>query len=148
MLLMLVFAVGLIASAFVLEYGFGVIPCQMCWWQRYIHMGLAGVAALGLLQPRYNRLWGFLLAALALGGLYIAIWQSGAQAGLWQFPPSCTGWGQTLANDAADLLTAMQHTKIIPCDKEQFHLLGLTLAMWNIPAMLVALALGVRIARR
>lgn len=141
-------SVGLVASALVLEHGFGVVPCQMCMWQRYAHWAVGGLALGGVLTPRWYRLWGFALAAAALAGLYVAVWQSGAQVGLWQFPPSCSGWGQTLANDAADLLTAMQHTKLVPCDKEQFRLLGLTLAMWNIPAMMAVAVVAVIGARR
>lgn len=146
----LVFSVILVFAALVLEHGFGVTPCQMCWWQRYVHMALAGVAATGVLLPRYAKLWGFMLAALAMVGVYIATWQSGAQLGWWSFPPSCTGWGQTLANDAADMLAAMARTKVVPCDKEQFRLFGLTLAMWNIPAMLAVFGvslLGVQHSR-
>lgn len=138
----LVFCLGLIVSAFVLEHGFGVVPCQMCWWQRYVHWGLAAVAAIGVMMPRHAKIWGFGLAALAMVGLYIAVWQTGAQVGWWQFPASCAGWGQTLAHDATDMLAAMARTKIVPCDKEQFRLFGLTLAMWNIPCMVAVLVMS------
>ncbi|MFZ2587528.1 MAG: disulfide bond formation protein B [Alphaproteobacteria bacterium] len=142
------YAVGLVLSAFVLEHGFGVIPCQMCMWQRYAHWGILGVGVAGVMFPKHAKLWAFGVAACALAGLYVAVWQSGAQVGLWSFPASCTGWGQTLANDAGNLLDAMAHTKIVPCDKEQFRLLGLTLAMWNIPAMVAVLAVAVWGGRR
>ena len=28
---------ALLAGAYVSEYGFGLYPCEMCWWQRYAH---------------------------------------------------------------------------------------------------------------
>ncbi|MCP5405524.1 MAG: disulfide bond formation protein B [Pseudomonadaceae bacterium] len=136
----LLFALGLIVAAFVLEHGFGVIPCKMCWWQRYVHWAIAAIAAVGVVAPRWYKVWALGIGGAALAGLYVAIWQSGAQVGWWAFPPSCTGWGQALAGDAGDLLAAMARTKVVPCDKEQFRLLGLTLAMWNIPAMVMVVA--------
>jgi hypothetical protein len=27
----------LLAGAYVSQYGFGLYPCEMCWWQRYPH---------------------------------------------------------------------------------------------------------------
>ena len=140
------FSIVLVVAAFVLEHGFGVVPCQMCWWQRYVHWGMLGVSVVGVMSPRLYKLWGFVVAALAMVGLYIAVWQSGAQVGWWEFPASCTGWGQTLATDANDMLAAMARTKVVPCDREQFRLLGLTLAMWNIPAMVVVGVVGVRLS--
>ena len=28
---------GLLAGAYISQYGFGLFPCEMCWWQRYAH---------------------------------------------------------------------------------------------------------------
>ena len=42
---------------------------------------------------------------------------------------------------AGDLLSAMQTTRIIPCDQETFTLLGLSLAAWNVPVMMGVLGL-------
>lgn len=146
--MVLAVALLLVLAAWVLEHGFGVVPCQMCWWQRYAHWAVGGFALVGVMLPRWYRLWGFGIAAAALAGLYVAIWQSGAQAGLWHFPPSCSGAGAVLAGNAADLLAAMQTTRVVACDQEQFRLLGLTLAMWNIPVMVAVAVVAVWGARR
>lgn len=132
----------LTGSAFVLEHGFGVIPCQMCWWQRYAHWAVAGIASLGLLLPckkhplipSYSLILLALLAA-SLTGLAIAAWQFAAQQHWLPFPATCTSEGAQLLSATADLLSAMNQTKIVPCDKETFTVLGLSLAAWNIPAM-------------
>jgi disulfide bond formation protein DsbB len=31
----------LLAGAYVSEYGFGLYPCEMCWWQRWPHFAPA-----------------------------------------------------------------------------------------------------------
>jgi disulfide bond formation protein DsbB len=146
---LLAFALALTASGFILEYGFGVIPCKMCWWQRYVHWAIAGFALIGLaIHNKQARLaMAFAVAAASIAGLYIALWQFAAQHHWLPFPPSCSGGGISMA-DPTNLLAAMDSTKIVPCDKENFKLLGLSLAGWNIPAMAFTLALSVLAARK
>lgn len=148
-LFLFLFALALSASGFILQYGFNVIPCEMCWWQRYAHWAIAGFALAGLAAPNKNiRLaMAFAIAAASLAGLYIAGWQLAAQHNWLPFPPSCSGGGIDMA-DPANLLAAMDSTHIVPCDKETFKLLGLSLAGWNIPAMLATLAGAILTARK
>jgi len=44
-------------SAFVLESGFGIRPCPMCWWQRYVHWAITsiGFACLFPIAARLRR---------------------------------------------------------------------------------------------
>ena len=55
---------ALLGGAYISQYGFGLYPCEMCWWQRYPHFAALVLAAIGLLQPR-QKLWP-LLAGLAI----------------------------------------------------------------------------------
>ena len=143
LLLLAGIALVLSASGFILEYGFGVLPCHMCWWQRYMHYAILAASLIGLLLPPRHILkscYPVILASLV--GLGIAAWQYAAQHGWLPFPASCTSGGMPTYANPDDLLAAMQATKIVPCDKENFTLLGLSLAGWNIPAMLLTLALS------
>lgn len=142
--LLALWALVLAVSGFVLEYGFNVLPCHMCWWQRYMHYAILAASLAGLAHPRLVRpaLMAIILAAVT--GLCIAVWQYAAQHGWLPFPASCTSSAMPTYAAAEDLLAAMQTTKVIPCDKETFTLLGLSLAAWNIPAMLFAIALSTR----
>lgn len=142
--------VGLSVSAVVLEHGFNVLPCPMCWWQRYLHWAIAAAAGLGLMaagRPQAVRGAAALVVAFSAAGFGIALWQFAAQHGWLPFPASCTGGDEVLAQ-GADLLAAMQTTVIIPCDRENFKLLGLSLAGWNLPAMLATGVLGLLALRR
>ena len=139
-------ATTLSLSGFILEYGFNVLPCHMCWWQRYMHYAILAFSLLGLTAHRYHRspalpLTGITVAAFT--GLAIAVWQFAAQHGWLPFPASCTSAGMPTYASGANLLAAMNTTKVIPCDKETFTLLGLSLAAWNIPATLLTLTLSV-----
>jgi disulfide bond formation protein DsbB len=145
--ILLVFALALLACGFILQYGFGVLPCEMCWWQRYGHMGIAGFAVLGLLCgrcPAWQKLSGWGIAAAALAGLGVACWQFAAQHGWLPFPAQCTSAHAQPLSDPAHILENLQRIRIVPCDRENFTLLGLSLAGWNIPAMVVAIYVAVK----
>ena len=57
---------ALLGGAYLSQYGFGLFPCEMCWWQRYAHFAALPFAALALLMPRHTR------PAVALAALSIA----------------------------------------------------------------------------
>ena len=136
------FAALLLASGFVLERGFGVLPCPMCWWQRYAHMAIALCALLGAWKSPKCGAIGVALSALLGAG--VAAWQVAAQQHWLPFPASCTSGGET-AVLGADLMAAMAQVKVIPCDLETFTLLGLSLAAWNLPLMLLCTGVAVKI---
>jgi len=142
-LLLLIFvAAALSVSGFVLEYGFGVLPCKMCWWQRYAHWAILALAMTGYTLPQFQRPATIAIGVAALTGLGIAVWQFAAQHGWLPFPASCVSDASQAFSSAENLLNNLNRVKIVPCDKETFKLLGLSLAGWNIPAMLAVLGLS------
>lgn len=135
--LLFITGAALVVSAFVLEYGFGARPCTMCWWQRYAHWAITAFAAIALVS-KFNRLTTLALAGAvftSLIGLGIAGWQTLAQLGVLELPDVCSGGALHVAED----LVAQLSGQLPPprCDDKGFTILGLSLAMWNIPAMLV-----------
>ena len=37
---------ALLGGAYLSQYGFGLAPCEMCWWQRYAHFAAIAFAVL------------------------------------------------------------------------------------------------------
>lgn len=140
------FGAVLIISAFILQHGFGVLPCKMCWWQRYAHWVIFGASLLGVLlpAPKFQRGLLGIITFAAAGGLAVALWQFAAQHQWLPYPATCTSEAAQALVGAADLMAAMNNQPPVTCDKESFTLLGLSLAGWNIPAMLLVLALAYR----
>ncbi|PIZ30586.1 MAG: hypothetical protein COY40_04265 [Alphaproteobacteria bacterium CG_4_10_14_0_8_um_filter_53_9] len=140
-LLLAVLAVGLLMAAQVLEHGFGVLPCKMCLWQRWTHFGILFFAMMGFWAMRW-RLFGFeKLAIVGVSGMVgyglgIALWQFAAQQAWLPFPSGCTGDASMVLAQAGDLMASLAEVRIVPCDKETFTLLGLSLAGWNVLVML------------
>ncbi len=119
---------ALIAAVYVAQYGFGLAPCDMCWWQRYPHFAAIPLAAAAL-ASRGTRLGEALvrLAALAIlvSGL-IGAFHAGVEYGWWQGPTACSS---TSLGD--DPLASIMNAPLIRCDAPAWTLFGVSLAGFN-----------------
>ncbi len=118
---------ALLGGAYVSEYGFGLFPCEMCWWQRYAHFAALGLAALAFALPRQRAL--IVLAALAIGvSALIGAYHAGVEYHWWEGLTHCTS---TAASGGDDPLAAIMNAPLIRCDVAQWTLLGVSLAGFN-----------------
>lgn len=143
-LLALAVPAGLIIAVYVAQYGFGLAPCEMCWWQRYPHFAAIALAAVAM-ATRRTRMGGALvrLAALAIAvsGL-IGAFHAGVEYGWWQGPTACSSI--SLGNDP---LASIMNAPLIRCDTAAWTLFGVSLAGFNFlisvaSAVLILVMLG------
>jgi disulfide bond formation protein DsbB len=118
----------LLGGAYLSEYGFGLYPCELCWWQRYAHFA-ALVLALASTVVRPKTAW-IALAALAIlvSGL-IGAFHAGVEYGWWEGFTTCSSGVGALAGD--DPLAAIMNAPMIRCDVAQWTLAGISLAGFN-----------------
>jgi disulfide bond formation protein DsbB len=126
-LALLVPAVAL-AAAFGSQYLGGLVPCEMCWWQRYAHMAALALALLAFVVPGRPMVW---LAALAIGvsggiGFYHAGVELHYFPGFTQCTSTVAGGGST-----DDYLKAIMNASMVRCDDIQWSFLGISMAGWN-----------------
>lgn len=135
----------LLGGAYVSEYGFGLYPCEMCWWQRYPHFAAAGLGLMGLfLTPQ--RLWVALAALAMLASGVIGAFHAGVEYGWWQGVTACTG---AVTASGSDPLEAIWNAPLIRCDVAPWSLFGISLAGWNfLASSLAAAAILGLLARR
>ena len=139
----------MLGMAYVFEYGMGLAPCTMCYWQRVPH-GI--VIALGVLavMPFLAQSSLFIRLMLTLGiisllaGAGIAAWHSGVELKILPGPTACSG-GVALDGSPAALLDQLLATPVVRCDEVPWSLFGLSMANWNmiITAGMAILAGGV-----
>jgi len=126
----------LLGGAYLSQYGFGLYPCEMCWWQRWPHFAALGFAALAFLAPP-KRLW------IALGALAIIVsgliggFHAGVEYAWWE---GITGCAKTTTASGGSALDAIMQAPLIRCDVAPWTLLGVSLAGYN---FIVSCAAGV-----
>jgi disulfide bond formation protein DsbB len=110
---------------------FGLVPCEMCHWQRWPHYAAVAVAALAFAPlPRPVQMLFVLFAGvlIAVSGA-IGVFHAGVEYHWWQGITACTapvGHG-----DAMDILNQALRRPLIRCDVPQWTLFGISLAGFN-----------------
>lgn len=139
------FVLGLatIAGAWGSQLFGGLVPCELCLEQRMpYYWGLPLLALLLILWHRLPRaVWyvGMVLVLLTfVWSTYLAGYHAGVEYGFWPGPTACTGTGVDVSFSD---LTNINAARVVPCDKIQFSLFGVTLAGANtlISAAIVAM---------
>ena len=138
----------LLGGAYVSQYGFGLYPCEMCWWQRYAHFAALPFALLAFALPKQT--WPIAMAALAvLASGLIGGFHAGVEYHWWRGLTACSvmpGAG------GGDPLEAIMNAPIISCNVPQWTLFGVSLAGFNFvfstaATMVVLALLGKRTSR-
>jgi disulfide bond formation protein DsbB len=138
-------AAATLGGAWFFELVLGYRPCPLCLDQRvpyYIAVPFGLVLGILALDPRRARIarWGLVLLALVLVyGSAFGVYHAGIEWGWWKGPVSCTGE----LRPPGDILSSLQSTQFVPCDRAAWRFLGISLAGYNalIAGTLAVLAL-------
>ena len=133
---------GVLAVALASEYVFGLLPCALCLYQRWIYVIVIALGLMALLPAPDSPARAVLMAASAitfLGGAIIAGFHVGVEAHWWPGIPACDNVVPLRGDSATDLREALLHAPVVRCDVPQWQLLGLSMAGYN---LLISLALA------
>ena len=117
---------ALLGGAYIAQYGFGLFPCEMCWWQRYPHFAALALALLSTVAAP-KRLWVALAGLAILVSAGLGAFHAGVEYGWWEGITACannaTGGGSALDN--------IMNAPLVRCDVAAWDLFGISLAGWN-----------------
>lgn len=137
--LVLAGSLALLAGAFGFEYLGGLVPCEMCWWQRWALIATAVFAADALVLARVARgrpalapvvlatAWMAILGLASNAG--IALFHAGVERKWWQGLTRCTA--PPLAGDAKSMLADILAQPLVRCDAIPWQMMGISMAGWN-----------------
>lgn len=114
-----------------LSQAFGLVPCEMCMWQRWPHYAAILVAALSFpVRPRVVQLLFVLFAGvlIAVSGA-IGVFHAGVEYHWWQGITACTA--NSTPGDPMAMLNEALHRPLIRCDVPQWTFAGISLAGFN-----------------
>ncbi|MGZ5792075.1 MAG: disulfide bond formation protein B [Croceibacterium sp.] len=128
----------LLGGAYLSQYGFGLFPCEMCWWQRYAHFAALALALVSTFAAP-KRLWNGLAGVAILVAGLLGAYHAGVEYHWWEGLTTCSSTAG--GNSLEDILNA----PLIRCDQPQWTLFGISLAGFNFlistPAAVVILVL-------
>lgn len=126
---------GILSAAYVSQYGFGLDPCQLCFYQRKPYMlnivlgllaflvaGKSRKAALGIL---------FLAALSFVADLGIAGFHVGVEQHWWKGLESCSNYALPEHATAEELRKFIMSRAPTSCDVPAFVLFGISMAGYN-----------------
>ncbi len=115
---------ALLGGAYVAQYGFGLYPCEMCWWQRYPHFAALGLGLLAFVAAP-ARLWVTLAGLAIIASGLIGGFHAGVEYHWWEGITACSK--PAVAVDMLDFST----DKLVRCDAAPWTLFGISLAGLN-----------------
>ena len=131
-LIALLLPLALLGGALGSQYLGGLVPCEMCYWQRWPHAAAIILGALAFTGPaasdRSRTLVLLAAAAVAVSGV-IGLYHAGVELGIFEGLTTCTSTASGATT--AELLDAIMKAPLVRCDQVQFAFLGISMAGWN-----------------
>jgi len=126
------FSVAMIIGVYFFQYVMLVLPCEMCYWQRWPHdaaivTGLGGAALFyaGVIGRRGVTALAWLTLGLILSSAFIGAWQAGVEWRWLPGPDACSG-PRFLLTEKLNL-----DAPVVSCEDPGWRLFGISLAGYN-----------------
>ncbi len=116
--------VALLGGAYLSQYGFGLFPCEMCWWQRYPHFAALGLGLVAYVAKPPQVWTAFAGLAIITSGL-IGGFHAGVEYHWWEGVTACSK--PAIGVD----ITNFADAPLIRCDVAPWTLFGISLAGFN-----------------
>jgi disulfide bond formation protein DsbB len=139
-----------LAAAYLAQHRFGLLPCELCLWQRVPYWAAIGAALPALAVPALRLPLVGLAVLLLAGNAVLAGYHAGVEWGFWpNVLARCAAPPGPAARSVEDLMRALADAPIVRCDEPAIRVLGLSMAGWNaLYAAAAALICGWLLQRR
>jgi len=115
---------AILVTTFVIEYGFNIVPCNLCLLERVPYGLVSLLGIIGLIYPSRIFLWGILV--VFLGSIILSAYHLAVVYHWLDIPTLCT---KPFFGSVEEMLVS---DTITPCDSSPFNIMGLPLALWNL----------------
>lgn len=121
-----------LAMAYLAEYGFGLLPCELCLWQRWPYWLAIGAGLGALLMPRLWLPMALIATGLLAGNAVLGAYHAGVEWGFWpNLLARCAPPPGPPARTVEELMRALAAQPIVRCDEPAIRVAGLSMAGWN-----------------
>jgi disulfide bond formation protein DsbB len=116
-----------------MEHFFGVLPCQMCLYERDVFIGAGGLSLLSfiLFSSRFQRYTLIGLGFVFIGGALLAAYHVAIQHHWVALPSFCASHDFGSPDSVEALREQILKTPLVRCDQVTWSLFGLSMAAYN-----------------
>lgn len=129
-LVLLALSVAILAGAYAFEIFGGLIPCELCHYQRAPYAVAILLCAMILLAPETARAGLALLVLCYAASAILGAYHAGIEWKWWPGPAACSAPGAPAAS-VEELLAQILAAPVVRCDEVPWSLLGISLAGYN-----------------
>lgn len=123
-------AAAALGLAYVAEYGFGFLPCEMCYWQRIPFAVLMALSMAAFYLPRFAWPLLWLCVAVLAVSAGLGVFHAGVEWRWWTGPGECAAnIGPGMSMEA--ILSQIHGAPAVSCTDPALRILGLSMAGWN-----------------
>ncbi len=120
-----------LSAAFIAQYGFGLIPCELCVMQRIPYAIIIFLSLLGIFAPRFRFTIIIIIMFSFIAGGSIATYHSAVEKHWIAGPVACTSEKSPTNQSMDDFLKKIEQAPIVACDQPQWSWHGITMAVLN-----------------
>lgn len=141
-LILIVSAIPL-CIAYILEFGFGKIPCAMCVYERYPYfIGLfAAILGLTVPAPKIKEFCIITASFFFLVGIFVTLYHIGIEEKIFALPELCKA-PKLSAHSLEDMESLIASRPIVRCDIASMKINGISLTVFNVFYGILALDIG------
>ncbi|MCC3862088.1 disulfide bond formation protein B [Pseudemcibacter aquimaris] len=125
----------MLSGAYGFEYIGGLVPCDLCWPQRYAHMAVIVFGAFALYFKKLNPIKWQRFKVLTCVSWAVSVGYSGYHAGVeqkwWEGPDSCTMQASDMGLTFESFQRSLENTTFIRCDEIPWEMFGISMAGYN-----------------
>ena len=154
----MVVSAAMLGAAHAFERFGGLDPCNLCLKQREVYWAALVVAASATLWHLISRsrrstprLAAFVLALVFITGVITAGFHAGGEQGWWTLPATCAAGNPSAidySNLAGILDGSVEIAPVTSCGDIAWSFLGLSMAAWNLIALVILSILSLLAAKR
>jgi len=126
--------VSVLITAYCMEHYFGILPCQMCLYERNVFMAVGAFSFLSffLIPARLHSIALIILGFVFMGGAILAGYHVAVQQHWVALPSFCASNDFSALDSVESLREQMLQTPLVRCDQVTWSLFGLSLAAYNV----------------
>ena len=142
-----------ISIAFIAQYVFFIIPCEICYYQRYTYYLIIFTSIIFLSgKIKFNLFYLILIEIFLFVGLIFSIWHFGVENNLIQGSSGCTLTEFNFNNDNTknleELKNIIKDNPIAQCNEINWSFLGISMVFYNIILQFVLIIINTILIKR